>query len=713
MRLEKKVPWLVTLLTLLLVVTGCSKNQQVLFDAAMKMQNVTSLQQQTTMTFQLSGSDFDPAIQQQIDMAAVFMKNAKLDLNVKNSTNEERTVAKAQVDIDLSLQGMNLTMPVWVDSDLSGNTPKVIEIFKLPQIASASLPPQFASKEYMVFNLNNMSASEPNNMNLVQLAELTKNMQSQQIEFLTSYSKRFNPDIKVVSKGSQYMETNDGPKSAKLYEVKLNDAQLKELIRYTVNNFTRDQEAMMFVKQFMHSILQLSQLPEDAKTLSEFDKAFEEFDVNKQEFLTQFNTVMDELDKVSFLGNQGIELQYAIAEGYVIKKSGIIDLKVDLGKVNQLMNSLASQESTSEDVKGNLSLMVSFSTVTSGINSPLEIIIPEVNANNSFDYMNLIKSYLPDGMVDRSVRLAGQDGFKTAKSIAEEYNSGQCSSIILASGLNFTDALSSSILTKQFDAPILLVGATVEESSDAFDYIAKHSNPDTKIFIIGGTAAIDSSFETALIKGGYVNIERLSGFDRYDTGMAIVDKANVVSGTPVVVVSGESFPDALSTASLVGSKQYPTLLVSQNYLADRTKAYISSNQPATVYIVGGVSVISKSVEAQIKELAPTAAIKRLAGNDRFDTAGAVLNEFSTNPNTIYLANGFNFSDAIAGSALAAKTSDPVLLIDPTLSTLPPAIEAYLTKLRDEGSHPMVRALGGTVAVPDSLINQANNFLNQS
>jgi len=707
MRSKSKVTWIVTLLTLLLVVTGCSQNQQILFDAAMKMQNVTSLQQQTTMTFQLSGSDFDPAVQQQIDMAVAFINNAKLNLNVKTSTNEEKTVVKSQVDMDLSLPGMDITMPIWVDSDLTGENPIVIEIIKLPQIASAALPQEFASKEYMVMNSYNMGASEPNNMNLTKLAELSKSMQSQQIEFLTSYSKRFNPDVKVVAKESKYLQTDDGRKLAKIYEVKLNDAQLKELIQYTVNNFAQDEEAMMFVKEFMHSILELSQLPEDANPLSEFDKAFEDFEVNKQEVLTQFNTVMDQFKNVTFLGNEGIKLQYAIVDGYVVEKSGIIDLKVDLAQIYQLVNTLDPQESTPEEAKGNLSLKVSFSTVTSGINSPIEIEIPEVNENNSFDYMDLMDIF---ALTNSPVRLAGQDSYKTARIIAEEYDSGQCTNIILVSGLNFTDALSSNILSKKFDAPILLVGGTVEESSEAFDYIASHSNPDTNILIIGGTAAIGTAFETELIKGGLVNIERLSGFDRYDTGMAVVDKVNVESGTPVVVVSGESFPDAISAASFVGSKQYPALLTSHNYLADRTKAYISSNKPATVYIVGGVSVISQSVEAQIKELAPNATIKRLAGNDRFDTAGAILNEFSTNPKTIYLTNGFNFRDAIAGSALAAKTGDPVLLINPSLSTLPPATEAYLKKLRDVGSHPMVRAIGGAVVVPDSLIQQAENVL---
>lgn len=704
---KKKMTWVAVVLILLLVLTGCSKNQQVIFDANMKMQDVKSLQQQTTMTFKLSGSGFDPAAQQQIDLATAFVNNAKLNLNVKTSSNEEKTAGKAQIDMNLELQGMNITMPIWVDSDLSGTIPKVIEIIKLPQIAKASLPPQFASKEYVVMNPYNMGTPELDNINMSKLAELSKSMQAKQVAFLTSFSQRFNPDVTVVSKGSQYLQTNDGRKLAQLYEVKLDDAQLKNFIRYTVNNFTQDKEAMMFVKELVSIILEISQDSKDAKALSEFDQAFKEFDVNKQEFLDKFNNVMDQLKGVTLLGNQGLEVQYAIVDGYVVKESGTIDLKVDLAQINQLMNTLNEQQGTSEVAKGKLSLKVDFSTITSDINSLPEIQIPEVNAINSFDYMDLMKTFVGS---NRSARVAGQDGYMTARTIGEEYNSGLCTSIILASGLNFQDALSSSILSKKFDAPILLVGATVEESSEAFDYIASHSYPDTKIYIIGGTGVIGTSFETELIKGGHVNIERLSGSDRYDTSMAVVDKADVKQGTPVFVISGESFPDVLSAASFVGAKQYPTLLVGQNYLADKTRNFIASNKPSSVYIVGGVSAISQSVEAQIKELVPTAIIKRLAGNDRFDTAGAVLNEFSVSPQTVYLANGFNFQDAIAGSALAAKTGDPVLLIDHTLETLPPATEAYLKKLRDAGSRPMVRALGGAAVVPDRLIKQAENIL---
>ncbi|TGE39694.1 cell wall-binding repeat-containing protein [Desulfosporosinus fructosivorans] len=710
MKSKTKLIWTALVLTALLVLPGCSQNQQVIFDAGMKMQDVNSLQQHTTMTFQLSGSDFEPEVQQQINTAAIFLNNAKLDLNSKISSNQEKTVSKAQVDMSLALQGMTIDVPMWVDSDLTGNTPKVIEILRLPQIAQATLPPQFASKEYMVMDPSEMTDSELSSIDMLKLTEFSRNFQETEIAFLNSYAKRFNPKIDVVSVGSQTVQTNDGPETAKIYKLKLNDAQFKDLIRYTVNNFTQDAEAMDFVKKFMYSILEISEVPDKANALSEFDKAFEDFEANKSQFLAEFNTIMDKLDAVTFLGDKGIELKYAISNGYCIQESGTVNLKVNIAQINKFVNTLSEeQQNTPVEAKGTLDLLINFKTDNSGINSPLEITIPEVNSNNSFNYMDLMKTLTvlePNG----KARLSGQDRFQTAKTIGEDFNSGKCTSIILASGNNFPDALSSSILSKKFDAPVLLVGETVEQSLDALSYIAAHSNPDTKIYIIGGTGVIGTSLETELIKGGHVNIERLSGYDRYDTAMAVVDKANVQIGTPVLVASGENFPDALAVSSFSGANQYPTLLVGQNYLSDKTKTYLANSKPTTVYIVGGVFVVSQAVEDQIKELVPTAVIKRLAGNDRFDTVATVINEFSASPTTVFLANGFNFPDALAGSALAAKTGDPVLLIDTNSGTLPPAVEAYLKKLRDAGIRPMVRALGGTAVVPDTLIKQAENLL---
>lgn len=390
MKKKKPLIWVALVASLLLVTTGCSQNQQEIFNANLKMQDVNSMKAHTTMTFKLSGSGLEPTAQQQFDTASTFLNNAKLDLDVLTNGNPQKTTSQSQVAINLVTPGMTINLPCWVDSDLTGNTPNVKEIVKLPQIAKASLPTQIASKEYMVLNTSDMNKSVPNTMDMTSLMEFSKDFQAKEVAFLTSYAQRFNPNLDTADNGIQYVQTDEGLVPARAYEVKLNDAQFKYFIRYTVNNFVQDSEAMNFVKDFMDSILGFSQVPDKAKTSSDFDQAFKEFDTNKAQFLTQFNTAMDQLNNVPLLGDKGIDLQYDISRGYLIKKSGTIDLKVDLAQINQFVNTLSGQQSPIE-AKGLLNLMINYNTDVSGINTPQKIEIPEITADNSFNYMDLIK----------------------------------------------------------------------------------------------------------------------------------------------------------------------------------------------------------------------------------------------------------------------------------------------------------------------------------
>jgi len=388
MRTKKKLLWVASAVTLLLVITGCSSNQQVIFNAALKTQDAKSMQTHTTMTFHLSSSDFDPTVQQKIDQATLFINNAKLDLNLKANANEQKTATQAQFDINLALQGMDISVPIWVDSDLTGNTPKITEIIKVPQIAKASLPSQFASKDYMVISPTNTSNSPLSGIDMTQLMNFSKTFQTAETNFLISYSQRFNPQVDVLDNGIQNLPTDDG--LARIYEINLNDAQFKDFIRYTVNNFVQDQEAMNFVKTFMDSVLGFSQAPDKAKNLSDFDQAFSEFNSNRPQFLAKFNTLMDQLKDVTILGDKGLALQYAISGGYLAQESGSIDLKVNLAQINAFANSLNGQPSAPVDAKGTLNLTVNFKTDISGVNIPIPIQIPAVNSDNSFNNLDLM-----------------------------------------------------------------------------------------------------------------------------------------------------------------------------------------------------------------------------------------------------------------------------------------------------------------------------------
>lgn len=310
-----------------------------------------------------------------------------------------------------------------------------------------------------------------------------------------------------------------------------------------------------------------------------------------------------------------------------------------------------------------------------------------------------------------SNRLSGHDRFQTAKAISEQFNSGTVQDVIITSGNNFPDALSASVLAKKLNAPILLVDSKVQGSSEAFNYISQHLNKSGTIHIIGGTTIIGSDFEAQLIQLGYQGIERIGGYDRYDTNVLIAQKLAVAKNTPVVFASGENFPDALSISSIASSKGWPILLVGKDYLAQGIKDYVSNEQPSQVYIVGGTSVVSENVKSQIQSCVPNTPITRLAGQDRFDTNASIIQTFAPNPKNIYFATGFGFADALAGSVLAAMTGDPIVLVDPNSYTLPSKIVTYLSNINDSKNTAQIVTLGGSTVVPDSQMNSANSIFN--
>lgn len=299
-------------------------------------------------------------------------------------------------------------------------------------------------------------------------------------------------------------------------------------------------------------------------------------------------------------------------------------------------------------------------------------------------------------------RIAGQDRFQTARAIAEKFSPGMCSNVIIASGNNFPDALSASVLAKKLGAPILLVDTGIENSSEALGYISRHLSKSGIVHIMGGTGAVSSSFDDKLNDLGYFNIDRIGGKDLYDTSALIAKKLNVSMNTPVIIASGDSFPDALSVSSVAASKGYPILLVGKNYLADSIVDFIKANQPRKVYVLGGTGAISTSVESQLKSRISGLDISRLAGQDRFETSSIITSEFCPHPKTLFIASGTNFPDALAGSVLAALQGDPIVLIDPSQINPPPSVKQYLLDGKF-GTSPNIVVFGGTSAVPQRLL----------
>jgi putative cell wall-binding protein len=307
-------------------------------------------------------------------------------------------------------------------------------------------------------------------------------------------------------------------------------------------------------------------------------------------------------------------------------------------------------------------------------------------------------------------RISGQTRYETAKKISEFYDHGKVKNVILATGKDFADALSASVLAHEKEAPILLADSSVNNSLDAFDYITQHLDLDGTVYIIGGVEAIGAEFESKLYDLGFKNVVRIAGTDRYDTSYKIAGSLSDIKMPSVVISSGEQYPDALSISGFAAHSGWPILLSPHDALPQEMKDFLLQKKPSKVYITGGEGAISENVEKELTSLLPQTAVERFKGQSRFDTNIIIAQTFAPNPSTVYLTTGCNFADALAGSILAAQNGDPIIFIDPLFSTLPKATAGYFANFCAKNWKPGIISFGGSGVVPEEVIKNSEDLI---
>lgn len=175
---------------------------------------------------------------------------------------------------------------------------------------------------------------------------------------------------------------------------------------------------------------------------------------------------------------------------------------------------------------------------------------------------------------------------------------------VIATGENFTDALSISALAYQNRYPVFLSGKTGLDTSTVKDI---KGYGFSNIVIAGGSAAVPNSVIAQLKSAGVSesNIVRLGGATRYQTSLEIAKyadkKLSLRPATPVFA-TGENFPDALAGGVLAGEKVAPLLLVSPDTSVNHDALnWINSTSEFenSAYVLGGTDAVSETVSADI------------------------------------------------------------------------------------------------------------------
>ncbi|MEL1136549.1 cell wall-binding repeat-containing protein [Desulfitobacterium sp. THU1] len=266
-------------------------------------------------------------------------------------------------------------------------------------------------------------------------------------------------------------------------------------------------------------------------------------------------------------------------------------------------------------------------------------------------------------------RLSGDNRVDTALAIAKASHTTKLQNVILTTANNYPDALAGSVLAYKLNAPILLMDISASEQKKVMDYLKANLNPTGTVTILGGTGAVGLDVESKIKAAGFTKITRISGKDRSETALKIVEQIKVPTGRPIILVHEESYADALSISSSAAAGETPILLVGKDKINDAVRQKIAEINPIKVYIVGGEGVLSSQITSQVASitgLSPNKII-RLGGADRYATSLAVAQYFNLPGQSISFATGKNFPDALAGGVFSANHNAPIVLVDEALS----------------------------------------------
>ena len=189
-------------------------------------------------------------------------------------------------------------------------------------------------------------------------------------------------------------------------------------------------------------------------------------------------------------------------------------------------------------------------------------------------------------------------------------------------------------------------------------------------------------------------VDKIAGENRYDTSVDISQKV-YSSSQKVYLVSGEKFPDALSSAALAGKGDGPILLINDNNI-DKILSEINRLGAKEIVFVGGNS-ISKANEDKIKKFAESksSVVSAFAGENRYETAIKVAEETIAkrgNKGKVIIADGRNYPDAVSIASFSSKEGIPVILVNG--NNVPKEVKAFLSKYKIKDAI----VVGGTKAV---------------
>lgn len=294
--------------------------------------------------------------------------------------------------------------------------------------------------------------------------------------------------------------------------------------------------------------------------------------------------------------------------------------------------------------------------------------------------------------------IAGADRYETTvKTSQTAFESA--STVVIATGENWPDALGGAALAGAKGGPILLTRAASLPPTVLAEIRRLGAS---EAIILGGEGAVSPAVEQALAAelGGNA-VSRIGGATRYETAELVARATRDALGGSYsgmcFVATGESFPDSLAASPLAAAQGWPLVLTEPGALAPSARQAMEEIGVSGAVVLGGAGVVAESVESTLAAWLGDDAVERISGVDRYETAAEVA-DFAVAQGLCWdgaaIATGLDFPDALAGGVLQGRAGS-VLLLTRGTTLVAPVRDRLAAECGDVRS---LRYLGGDGAV---------------
>jgi len=308
--------------------------------------------------------------------------------------------------------------------------------------------------------------------------------------------------------------------------------------------------------------------------------------------------------------------------------------------------------------------------------------------------------------------IEGATRIGTAVAASQKAFPDGASTVIVATGYNWPDALGGSALAGVLDAPLLLTATDALPAAVATEIDRLGA---TRAIILGKAAAVDAEVEDALKELlGDANVERIGGADRYETSRLIaarcVDEQDGSYDGTAFLATGSNFPDQIAAAPLAAGKGWPIYLTNPLHPGEPNLiAAMQADGVTDVLVLGSTNAVSAPAMQAVTTSVPCTGT-RLGGADRYETAKIIatygVTEAGMSWDGLAITTGTLFPDGLVGGVLQGKTGSVLMLTKPDV--LYSGIAMVLTDNKD--SIHEVRFFGSTSAVSSTVRAQVAQIL---